>query len=161
MTWWAPACICTPMTQSEDAADHRRPTEIMKSLPTFLIAMLLTALSACSPAPRASQDPLSIARAPVATAINDYQRCAQSALQSLKDNPEQSVFVLADAALAACDAGLDQVRRSILADNAGHPYVAAFAEDASANIRIRTRNMLAHSLNRAREAAAPHAAPAK
>ncbi|WP_457281699.1 hypothetical protein [Polaromonas sp. P5_D5] len=124
----------------------------MKHLTTLSIALLLGVLSACSPAPRASQDPLSIARAPVAAAINDYQRCAQSALQPLKDNPEQSVFVLADAALAACDAGLEQVRRSILADNAGHPYVAAFAEEASANIRIRTRNILAHSLNRAREA---------
>ena len=124
----------------------------MKNLPPLLIAMLLSSLSACSPAPRASQDPLSIARAPVATAINDYQRCAQGALQPLKDNPEQSVFVLADSALSACEGGLELVRRSILADNAGHPYVAAFAEDASANIRLRTRNILAHSLNRAREA---------
>jgi hypothetical protein len=122
-------------------------------LPRFLLAAaLLPALPACGSAPRTSQDPLSIARAPVAAAINDYQRCADQALQPLKADAAQSVFVLADTALAACDAGLEQVRRSILADNAGHPYVAAFAEEASANIRLRTRNMLAHSLNRAREA---------
>ena len=124
----------------------------MKHLTTLPIVLLLGALSACGSAQRASQDPLSIARAPVAAAINDYQRCAQGALQPLKDNPEQSVFVLADTALSACEGGLELVRRSILADNAGHPYVAAFAEDASANIRLRTRNILAHSLNRAREA---------
>lgn len=124
----------------------------MKHLPLPLVAVVLLALSGCGSAPRGSQDPLSIARAPVAAAINDYQRCADGALRPLKDDAAQSVFVLADAALAACDAGLEQVRRSILADNAGHPYVAAFAEEASANIRARTRNMLAHSLNRAREA---------
>lgn len=55
-------------------------------------------------------------------------------------------------ALPACDAGLEQVRRGILADNAGHPYAGAFAEEASANIRARTRNMLTHGLNRARQA---------
>ena len=124
----------------------------MKHLPFPVIAALLLALPACGSSPRATHDPLSIARAPVAAAINDYQRCAQGALQPLKDNPEQSVFVLADTALSACEGGLELVRRSILADNAGHPYVAAFAEDASANIRLRTRNILAHSLNRAREA---------
>jgi hypothetical protein len=123
----------------------------MKIRFSLSLAMLL-ALQACQTAPRVSQDPLSIARAPVAAAISDYQRCAQNALQRQKDSPAQSVFVLADAALAACDTGLEQVRRSILADNAGHPYVAAFTEDASANIRLRTRNMLAHSLNRTREA---------
>lgn len=128
----------------------------MKYLPPSLAATLLLALSACGSAPRASQDPLSIARAPVAAAINDYQRCADHALQPLKADTAQSVFVLADVALAACDAGLEQVRRSILADNAGHPYVAAFTEEASANIRMRTRNMLAHSLNRAREAQPAH-----
>jgi hypothetical protein len=133
----------------------------MKNLPTLLIAMLLSILSACSSVPRGSQDPLSIARAPVAAAINDYQRCAQGALQPDRDSPAQSVFVLADAALTACDTGLEQVRRSILADNAGHPYVAAFADDASENVRLRTRNMLAHSVNRAREAAAPQTTPAK
>lgn len=124
----------------------------MKNLPLLTITLLLLALAACGSAPKGSQDPLSIARAPVAAAINDYQRCAGNALQPMKDDPAQSVFVLADAALDACDAGLEQVRRSILADNAGHPYVAAFAEEASANIRARTRNMLAHGLNRAREA---------
>jgi hypothetical protein len=124
----------------------------MKHLPTPVAALLCLALSACGSSPRVSQDPLSIARAPVAAAINDYQRCADSALQPLKDKPAQSVFVLADAALATCDAGLEQVRRSLLADNAGHPYVAAFADEASANIRARTRNMLAHGLNRVREA---------
>jgi hypothetical protein len=123
----------------------------MTHLPLPLIAAPLLALAACSSAPRTSQDPLSIARAPVAAAINDYQRCADRALLPLKADATQSVFVLADAALAACDAGLEQVRRSILVDNAGHPYVATFAEEASANIRSRTRNMLAHSLNRARE----------
>jgi len=123
----------------------------MKHLPFSLISALLLALSACGSAPRTSQDPLSIARAPVAAAINDYQRCADQALLPLKADTAQSVFVLADTALAACDAGLEQVRHSILADNAGHPYVAAFAEEASANIRTRTRNMLAHSLNRARQ----------
>jgi hypothetical protein len=124
----------------------------MKHLPFPLVAALLLALPACGSAPKASHDPLSIARAPVAAAINDYQRCADKALLPLKNDAAQSVFVLADTALAACDAGLEQVRRSILADNAGHPYVAAFADEASANIRARTRNMLAHSLNRAREA---------
>lgn len=124
----------------------------MKPLHPTVTAALLLALSACASAPKASQDPLSIARAPVANTINDYQRCADAALQPLKADMAQSVFVLADTALAACDAGLEQVRRSILADNAGHPYVAAFAEEASANIRARTRNMLAHSLNRVREA---------
>jgi len=124
----------------------------MKHLPLPLVAAGLLSLAACSPAPRASHDPLSIARAPVAAAINDYQRCADKALLPLKDDAARSVFVLADAALAACDAGLEQVRRSILADNAGHSYVAAFADEASANIRARTRNMLAHRLNRAREA---------
>ena len=124
----------------------------MKHLPLPLVAAGLLSLAACSPAPRASHDPLSIARAPVAAAINDYQRCADKALLPLKDDAARSVFVLADAALAACDAGLEQVRRSILADNADHPYVAAFADEASANIRVRTRNMLAHRLNRAREA---------
>jgi hypothetical protein len=124
----------------------------MKNLPALPAALLGLALSACSSAPKGSQDPLSIARAPVAAAINDYQRCASDALRPMKDDPAQSVFVLADAALAACDAGLEQVRRSILTDNAGHPYVAAFAEEAGANIRARTRNMLAHGLNRAREA---------
>jgi len=104
----------------------------MKRLPFPLIAALLLALPACSSTPRTSQDPLSIARAPVAAAINDYQRCADQALLPLKADAARSVFVLAD--------------------NAGHPYVAAFAEEASANIRTRTRNMLAHSLNRAREA---------
>lgn len=123
----------------------------MKYLPPSLAAALLLALSACASAPRTSQDPLSIARAPVAAAINDYQRCADQALLPLKTDMAQSVFALADTALAACEPGLEQVRRSILADNAGHPYVAAFAEEASANIRMRTRNMLAHSLNRARE----------
>jgi len=123
----------------------------MKHAPSSLAVALLLALSACGSAPRTSQDPLSIARAPVAAAINDYQRCADQALLPLKTDTSQSVFVLADTALAACDAGLEQVRRSILADNAGHPYVATFAEEASANIRTRTRNMLAHSLNRARE----------
>lgn len=123
----------------------------MKHLPFPVIAALLLALPACGSSPRATHDPLSIARAPVAAAINDYQRCADKALLPLKNDAAQSVFVLADTALAACDAGLEQVRRSILADNAGHPYVAAFADDASANIRARTRNMLAHSLNRARE----------
>lgn len=127
----------------------------MKLLPLPLVAALLLALAGCSPAPRASHDPLSIARAPVAAAINEYQRCADKALMPLKDDAARSVFVLADMALAACDAGLEQVRRSILADNAGHPYVAAFADEASANIRGRTRNMLAHSLNRAREARPP------
>lgn len=120
--------------------------------PFPLAATLLLTLSACGSAPRTSQDPLSIARAPVAAAINDYQRCADRALLPLKADTAQSVFTLADTALAACDAGLEQVRRSILTDNAGHPYVATFAEEASANIRTRTRNMLAHSLNRAREA---------
>jgi len=124
----------------------------MKRLPFPLIAALLLALPACSSTPRTSQDPLSIARAPVAATINDYHRCADQALLPLKADAARSVFVLADIALAACDAGLEQVRHSILADNAGHPYVAAFAEEASANIRTRTRNMLAHSLNRAREA---------
>jgi hypothetical protein len=124
----------------------------MKHPPFALVAALLLALSACGSAPKSSHDPLSIARAPVAAAINDYQRCAGDALRPMKDDPAQSVFVLADAALAACDAGLEQVKRSILADNAGHPYVAAFADEASANIRARTRNMLAHGLNRAREA---------
>jgi hypothetical protein len=124
----------------------------MKYLPIPLVAALLLALPACGSAPRTSQDPLSIARTPVAAAINDYQRCADQALQPLKADTAQSVFVLADTALAACDAGLAQVRRSILSDNAGHPYAAAFAEEAGANIRTRTRNMLAHSLNRAREA---------
>ena len=124
----------------------------MKLLPLPLIVALSLALPACGSSPRASHDPLSIARAPVAAAINDYQRCADKAMLPLKDDAAQSVFVLADAALTACDAGLEQVRRSILADNAGHPYVAAFADEASANIRARTRNMLAHSLNRAREA---------
>jgi hypothetical protein len=129
----------------------------MKPLPSSfpLITALLLALPACSSAPRASHDPLSIARAPVAAAINDYQRCADKALLPLKDDAAQSVFVLADTALAACDTGMEQVRRSILADNAGHPYVAAFADEASANIRARTRNMLAHRLNRAREARPP------
>jgi len=124
----------------------------MKPLHPTVAAALLLALSACASAPKASQDPLSIARAPVANTINDYQRCADTALQPLKADMAQSVFVLADTALVACDAGLEQVRRSILADNAGHPYVATFAEEASANIRARTRNMLAHALNRAREA---------
>jgi hypothetical protein len=125
----------------------------MKNIPALSAALLCLALSACGSAPKGSQDPLSIARDPVAAAINDYQRCAGDALRPMKDAPAQSVFVLADAALAACDAGLEQVKRSILADNAGHPYVAAFADEASANIRARTRNMLAHGLNRAREAA--------
>lgn len=124
----------------------------MKHPPFPLVAALLLALSACGSAPKGSRDPLSIARAPVAAAINDYQRCAGDALRPMKDDPAQSVFVLADAALAACDAGLEQVKISILADNAGHPYVSAFADEASANIRARTRNMLAHGLNRAREA---------
>jgi len=124
----------------------------MKPVPLPLAAALLLALSACGSSPKASHDPLSIARAPAAAAINDYQRCAGDALRPMKDDPVQSVFVLADAALAACDAGLERVKRSILADNAGHPYVATFADEASANIRARTRNMLAHGLNRAREA---------
>ena len=121
-------------------------------LPLMVALSMSLALPACGSSPRASHDPLSIARAPVAAAINDYQRCADKAMLPLKDDAAQSVFVLADAALTACDAGLEQVRRSILADNAGHPYVAAFADEASANIRARTRNMLAHTLNRAREA---------
>ena len=121
-------------------------------LPLMVTLSMSLALPACGSSPRASHDPLSIARAPVAAAINDYQRCADKAMLPLKDDAAQSVFVLADAALTACDAGLEQVRRSILADNAGHPYVAAFADEASANIRARTRNMLAHTLNRAREA---------
>jgi hypothetical protein len=124
----------------------------MKHLPFPVVTALLLALPACGSAPKASHDPLSIARAPVAAAINDYQRCADKALLPLKNEAAPSVFVLADTALAACDVGLEQVRRSILADNAGHPYVEAFADEASANIRARTRNMLAHSLNRAREA---------
>jgi hypothetical protein len=124
----------------------------MKHLPFPVVTALLLALPACGSAPKARHDPLSIARAPVAAAINDYQRCADKALLPLKNDAAPSVFVLADTALAACDVGLEQVRRSILADNAGHPYVEAFADEASANIRARTRNMLAHSLNRAREA---------
>jgi len=124
----------------------------MKLPPLALILAPLLALPACGSSPRASHDPLSIARAPVAATINDYQRCADKALLPLKDDAARSVFVLADAALAACDAGLEKVRRSILADNAGHPYVVPFADEASANIRTRTRNILAHTLNRAREA---------
>ena len=123
------------------------------------LAFVLLSLAACSPAPRASHDPLSIARAPVAAAINDYQRCAQDALEPLKSQTTPSVFALADTALAACAPAHEAVRRSILADNAGHPYVAAFADEASENVRLRTRNMLAHSVNRAREAATPQ--PAK
>jgi hypothetical protein len=138
----------------------------MKSHPLASPALLLLiplalSLAACAPAPRASHDPLSIARAPVASAINSYQRCAQDALAPLKDDATASVFALADAALAACAPAHDAVRRSILADNAGHPYVAPFADEASENVRLRTRNMLAHSVNRAREAAAPQSAPAK
>ena len=130
--------------------------------PSLLLLMTLAlALVACAPATRTSHDPLSIARAPVAAVINSYQRCAQDALATLKDDPTASVFALADAALAACTPAHDAVRRSILADNAGHPYVAAFADEASENVRLRTRNMLAHSVNRAREAAAPQPAPAK
>jgi hypothetical protein len=121
----------------------------------------MLALSACAPTPRSSHDPLSIARAPVAAAINDYQRCAQGALAPLMNDTTASVFVLADSALAACTPAHDAVRRSILADNASHPYVAAFADEASENVRLRTRNMLAHSVNRAREAAAPPTTPAK
>jgi hypothetical protein len=128
------------------------------SLP--LISAVL-ALAACAPAPRTSHDPLSIARAPVAAAINDYQRCAQDALEPLKKDTTASVFTLADAALATCAPAHDAVRRSILADNAGHPYVAVFADEASENVRLRTRNILAHSVNRAREAAAPQPAPSK
>jgi len=41
-----------------------------------------------------------------------------------------------------------------------HPYAAAFADEAGENVRLRTRNMLAHSVNRAREAA-PQTVPAK
>ena len=93
----------------------------MKHLPPPLAAALLLALCACASAPRTRQDPLSIARAPVAAAINDYQRCADQALLPLKTDASQSVFVLADTALAACEPGLEQVRRSILADNAGNP----------------------------------------
>jgi hypothetical protein len=122
------------------------------SAPLLLILVVL-ALAACAPAARTSHDPLSIARAPVAAAINGYQRCAQDALEPLKKDATASVFALADAALATCAPAHEAVKRSILADNAGHPYVAAFAEEASENVRLRTRNMLAHSVNRAREAA--------
>jgi hypothetical protein len=128
---------------------------------SLCLISLVLALAACAPASRTSHDPLSIARAPVAAAINDYQRCAQDALEPLKKDATTSVFTLADAALAACAPGHDAVRRSILADNAGHPYVAAFADEASENVRLRTRNMLAHSVNRAREAGAPQTTPAK
>jgi hypothetical protein len=128
---------------------------------SLCLISLVLALAACAPASRTSHDPLSIARAPVAAAINDYQRCAQGALAPLKDDATASVFALADTALAACAAAHDAVRRSILADNAGHPYVAAFADEASENVRLRTRNMLAHSVNRAREAGAPQTTPAK
>lgn len=134
-------------------------------LPTSPAALLLIPcalwLQACTPAPKSSHDPLSIARAPVAAAINDFQRCAQDALAGGRDNATASVFVLADAALASCAPAHEAVRRSILADNAGHPYVAAFADEASENVRLRTRNMLAHSVNRAREAAAPQPPPTK
>jgi hypothetical protein len=128
---------------------------------SLCLISLVLALAACAPAPRTNHDPLSIARAPVATAINDYQRCAQDALAPLMKDATASVFALADAALATCTPAHDAVRRSILADNAGHPYVAAFADDASENVRLRTRNMLAHSVNLAREAAAPQPAPTK
>ncbi|SFU75093.1 hypothetical protein SAMN05216350_104358 [Polaromonas sp. YR568] len=136
-----------------------------KPLPASPAPLLLTSLvfllAACAPTSKVSHDPLSIARAPVAAAINDYQRCAQDALAPLKDDATASVFALADAALATCAPAHEAVRRSILADNAGHPYVAAFADEASENVRLRTRNMLAHSVNRAREASAPQPAPAK
>jgi hypothetical protein len=121
---------------------------LLPALPASLLPVTLAlALAACAPVTRTSHDPLSIARAPVAAAIHDYQRCANDALAPLKDNPAASVFTLADAALAACAPAHDAVRRSILADNAGHPYVAAFADEASENVRLRTRNMLAHSVN--------------
>jgi hypothetical protein len=130
--------------------------------PALLLLMAwVLALAACAPGVRTSHDPLSIARAPVAEAINDYQRCAQDALAHLKDDATASVFALADAALATCAPAHEAVRRSILADNAGHPYVAAFADEASENVRLRTRNVLAHSVNRTREAAAPQTTPAK
>ena len=128
---------------------------------SLCLISLALALAACTPAPKTSHDPLSIARAPVAAAINDYQRCAHGALAPLLNDATASVFALADAALATCTPAHDAVRRSILTDNAGHPYVAAFADEASENVRLRTRNMLAHSVNRAREAAAPPTTPAK
>ena len=131
----------------------KSPILIVIAAPLWLA--LLFSLAACAPAPRANHDPLSIARAPVAAAINDYQRCAQDALAPLMKDTTASVFALADAALTVCAPAHDAVRRSILADNAGHPYVAAFADEASNNVRLRTRNVLAHSVNRAREAAAP------
>ncbi len=131
-------------------------------LHSALAAGVLGLLAACSSASKSSHDPLSIARAPVAAAINDYQRCAETVLPAQQSglNPVASVFVVADAALASCSDGLARVRQSILADNAGHPYVAGFAEEASTNIRLRTRNVLAHSLNRQREAS-PAPATAK
>ena len=138
----------------------KKPLPASPAASLCLIALVL-ALAACAPGARTSHDPLSIARAPVAAAINDYQRCAQGALAPLMNDATASVFALADAALATCTPAHDAVRRSILADNAGHPYVAAFADEASENVRLRTRNMLAHSVNRAREAAAPQTAPAK
>jgi hypothetical protein len=136
-------------------------THLPASPASPLLVSFVLALAACAPAPRTSHDPLSIARAPVAAAINDYQRCAQDALEPLKKDTTASVFALADAALATCAPAHDAVRRSILADNAGHPYVAAFAGEASDNVRLRTRNVLAHSVNRARVAEAPQTTPAK
>jgi hypothetical protein len=115
-------------------------------------------LSACGSAPARNQPRPAVDR-PRAGG-GGHQRLPAlraGALQPLKRRRRASVFVLADAALAACDAGLEQVRRSILADNAGHPYVAAFADEASENVRLRTRNMLAHSVNEA----APQTTPAK
>ena len=141
-------------------APMKKPLPASPAASLCLIALVL-AVAACAPGARTSHDPLSIARAPVAAAINDYQRCAQDALAPLMKDAAASVFALADAALATCAPAHDAVRRSILADNAGHPYVAAFADEASDNVRLRTRNMLAHSVNRAREAAAPQTTPAK
>lgn len=136
-------------------------TPLPASPASLLLIPFALSLAACTPAPRANHDPLSIARAPVAAAINHYQRCAQDALEPLKNDTIASVFVLADTALATCSPAFEAVRRGILADNAGHPYVATFTDEASENVRLRTRNMLAHSVNRAREAAAPQITPAK